>query len=60
VPDTHFNLGNALLAQHLPEEAIFQYQEALRLRPGYAEAERQLRALEAKIKERNGAGTNAP
>ena len=60
VPDMHFNLGNVLLAQHLPEEAILQYKEALRLRPGYVEAERQLRALEAKIKERNGAGTNAP
>ena len=60
VPDTHFNLGNALLAQHLPEEAILQYQEALRLRPGYAEAERQLRALKAKIGEQNGTGTNAP
>jgi Tfp pilus assembly protein PilF len=60
VPDTHFNLGNALLAQHLPQEAILQYKEALRLRPGYGEAERQLRALEAKIGERNGTGTNAP
>ena len=58
--EMHFNLGNVLLAQHLTEEAILQYQEALRLRPGYAEAERQLRALEAKIGERNGNGTNAP
>jgi tetratricopeptide (TPR) repeat protein len=60
VPDMHFNLGNVLLAQHLTEEAILQYQEALRLRPGYVEAERQLRALEAKTGERNGNGTNAP
>jgi tetratricopeptide (TPR) repeat protein len=56
----HFNLGNVLLAQHLTEEAILQYQEALRLRPGYVEAERQLRALEAKTGESNGNGTNAP
>jgi hypothetical protein len=48
-----------LLAQHLTEEAILQYQEALRLRPGYVEAERQLRALEAKTGESNGTGTNS-
>jgi tetratricopeptide (TPR) repeat protein len=55
----HFNLGNVLLAQHLTEEAILQYQEALRLRPGYVEAERQLRALETKTGESNGTGTNS-
>ena len=34
----HSNLGNALAAQGRPDEAATQYQRALALRPGYAEA----------------------
>ena len=41
-PDTHFNLGSALLALHRLDEAAHHYREAIALRPNYAEAHNNL------------------
>jgi tetratricopeptide (TPR) repeat protein len=49
--DAHFNLANALAAQHRRDEAILEYKEALRLKPDYWQAKQQLRALGLSIPE---------
>jgi tetratricopeptide (TPR) repeat protein len=46
-PEAQFNLGMALLRQRKPADAAERFREALRLKPDYAEARRQLDALEA-------------
>ncbi len=47
-PEAQFNLGMVLLRQSKPIEALPHFREALRLKPDYADAKRQLEALEAK------------
>src|SRR6185436_4325996 len=42
VPEYHNNLGNALLEQERPDEAIACYRAALVLKPAYAEAHQHL------------------
>jgi Flp pilus assembly protein TadD len=46
-PQIHFHLGMALERDGQREEAKIQFAEALRLKPDYADAERQLRQLDA-------------
>ena len=49
-PEAEFNLGMVLLRQAKPAEALPHFREALRLKPDYADARRQLEALETKAK----------
>jgi len=44
-PEAHFNLGIALARQGRRQEAATHYAEALRLKPDYAEAKRQLETI---------------
>jgi len=44
--EARYNLGNLLLTAKMTEEAIDYYKEAIRIRPGYATAQKNLeRAL---------------
>ena len=40
--DAHYNLGNVLLNAKMTEEAIDYYKEAIRIRPGFAAAQKNL------------------
>ena len=40
--DAHNNLGNALVHAKMTEEAIDYYKEAIRIRPGFAAAQKNL------------------
>jgi Flp pilus assembly protein TadD len=41
----HYQLGSVLARQRQPDEATWHYNEALRLKPDYPEARRQLQLL---------------
>jgi len=45
-PTIHNNLGACLAGKRRWDDSIAHYREALRLRPGYAEAARNLRVAE--------------
>jgi len=45
---THFNLGKAFANQGQTNEALAQFRDALRLRPNYTEARREVEALGGK------------
>jgi tetratricopeptide (TPR) repeat protein len=44
-PQIHYNLGLAVLQQGKQQEALTHFTEAVRLKPDYAEAQNQIRAL---------------
>ena len=48
-PEAHYNLALTLLRSNQPEEAVGHLRDALRLRPSYPGAQRQLEALTARL-----------
>jgi len=49
-PEVHFNLGLTLVREGKRGEALKHFAEAVRLKPGYSEAQKQRDALAASFK----------
>jgi Flp pilus assembly protein TadD len=50
-PETHYNLGNALVQKGQWDSAITQYQEVLQLKPDFSPAQDNLAKVQALVRQ---------